>query len=144
VIQNLDLIGALGNVVANADGAWINMAHCTAVSFVCYEDDGSTIATLSEATDAAGTGAIDLARIDRVTKAPGTGGTWTEVAQTAAATYDNADDTVNDAFVFTVRSSDLTDGFTHIRVAVDGGTVTAITHGLVHCTAADQAANPVS
>lgn len=144
MIQNLDFVGALGVPIANADGVYINMALCTAVTFICYEADGSTIATLTEATDAAGTGAVGLSRIDRVYKAPGAGGTFTEVTQTAASTYDNADDTTNNAVTFTVRSVDLSDGFTHVGVAVDGGTVTAITHGLIHATAADQAANPVS
>ena len=143
MIQSLDFVGPNAPVAA-ASGAWISMVDCRAVTFIAFEDDGSTILTLNQATDNAGTGAAALAAIDKVVKFPGTGGAYTEVTQTAAETYDNADDTVNDAFAITVLDSDLTDGNTHIRAAVDGGILMAIRHSLVHPSRPNRLESPIA
>ena len=121
-------LGRVFNVVHNASGVNINLTHYGAVTFVSFEDDGSTILTLTECQDAADTGEQALAIIDKVHKGPGVGGTWTEVTQTAAGTYDLADDTTNDAVCLTVEAGELSDGFTHVQCTVDGGVVTAILH----------------
>lgn len=122
-------LGRIFNVVAEADGVHIPLTHADGVTFVTYEDDGSTIITIRESID--GSSEQTLAVVDLVHKGPGVGGTWTKVTQTAAATYDLADDGTNDTAVVTIYGSQLSDGFNCVEASVDGGVVTAITHDLL-------------
>lgn len=123
-------LGRVFNVVPAASGLTIPMKDCAAVSFVTYEDDGSTILTLTE-LDSTGTESEQaLAAIAKVHKGPGTGGTWTAVTQTAASTYDLSDDTTNDAVVYTVRAEQLSDGYDSVQCTVDGGICIALLHDL--------------
>ena len=140
-------LGDLGNVVAAASGVPLSLRDYGAVTFVTYEDDGSTIITLTQHTKAAdGTPDTEsaLAVIDRVHKGPGVGGTWTEVTQTAAGTYDLADDTTNDAVVLTVRADELSDGNVFVEATVDGGNCTAILHDPRWRVAGDQLDSPLT
>lgn len=121
-------LGAVFNVVPAASGVHIPLTDAEAISFVTYEDDGSTIITLKESVD--GANEQNLAVITQVAKGPGVGGTWTEVTQAAAATYDLADDTTNDATVTTVLATQLSAGFNCVEATVDGGICVAILHNL--------------
>lgn len=121
-------LGRVFNVVPEASGVHIPLTHASAVTFVGFEADGSTIVTLLESIDGASEQA--LAVIDTVYKAPGIGGTWTKVTQTAASTYDNADDATNDAWCFTISGAELSDTFNCLEATVDGGTCIAIIHDL--------------
>ena len=127
-------LGDGGTVVAAASGVPLSLKNYGAVTFVTFEDDGSTILTLTQHTESAG--AVDtesgLAVIDRVYKGPGVGGTWTLVTQTAANTYDLADDTTNDTVVLTVQADQLSDDNVFIECTVDGGICMAILHDPVH------------
>jgi hypothetical protein len=119
--------------VPAASGVPLCLRYWRAVTFVTYEDDGSTITTLTQhpvASDkTADTGSeADLAVITRVHKYPGVGGTMTLVTQTAANTYDLADDTTNDATRITVRADQLSDGYEFIEATVDGGICIARLH----------------
>ena len=129
-----EFLGEIGNVIPAASGVPIPLRDYGAVTFVTYEDDGSTIITLTQHTTSAG--AVDtesaLAVIDRVHKGPGVGGTWTLVTQTAAGTFDLADDTTDDAVVLTVRADDLTSGNDWVEATVDGGICMAILHDPTH------------
>lgn len=124
----MDGLGRVFNVVPAASGVHIPLKHATAVSFVTYEDDGSTIITIKESV--AGASEQNLAVITRAAKAPGVGGTWTEVTQAAAATFDLNDDTTNDATVITISAEQLSDGFDSVEATVDGGICIAIIHDL--------------
>ncbi|MCP4963572.1 MAG: hypothetical protein GY925_30425 [Actinomycetia bacterium] len=137
-------LGRVFNVVPSASGALINMRDYGAVSFVTFEDDGSTILTLTESTSAAGAGEQALAAITKIHKGPGIGGTWTEVTQSAASTYDLADDTTNDAVVYTVEAAELSDGYDFIECTVDGGVVMAICHDLMVSRAGDKLATTIA
>ena len=123
---------ALGDIIGvpipSASGLQLSMRYWRAYTFITFEDDGSTILTLTESQDASATGEQNLAVITKVHKGPGVGGTWTEVTQTAANTYDLADDTTNDAVVLTVWGSQLSDGFSHVECTVDGGICMAFLH----------------
>lgn len=123
-------LGRVFNVVPAASGVHIPMKHCSAVSFVTYEDDGSTIITLKQSID--GASEADLAVITRVHKGPGVGGTWTLVSQAAATSYDLTDDVTNDATVLTVHATSLSDGYNCVEATVDGGICVALLHDLVH------------
>ena len=127
-------LGEHGNVVVAASGVPISLRDHGAVTFLTYEDDGSTIITLTQHTNSAGSPGTesDLAVIDTVYKGPGVGGTWTKVTQTAANTYDLADDTTNDSVVLTVRADELSDDNVFIEATVDGGICIAVLHDPVH------------
>lgn len=122
-------LGRVFNVIPAASGIHVPLTRGRAVSFVTYEDDGSTIMTLKESVD--GASEQNLAIITKVAKGPGVGGTWTEVTQAAAATYDLSDDTTNDAIVVTVNADELSDGFNCVEATVDGGICIAIVHELL-------------
>jgi len=121
-------LGRVFNVIPAASGIHIPMSNAAAVSFVTFEDDGSTILTLNESID--GASEQNLVVIDTAHKAPGVGGSWTKITQTAAATIDLADDTTNDAMVVTISASELSDTFNSLEATVDGGICIAIIHDL--------------
>ena len=124
----MDGLGRVFNVIPAASGVHIPLTRAAAVSFVTFEDDGSTILTLKESID--GLSEQNLAVIDHFAKGPGVGGTWTAVTQAAAATFDLADDTTNDAVVVTIHGSQLSDGYNCLEATVDGGICVAIVHDL--------------
>jgi len=123
-------LGRVFNVVPAASGVTIPMSDCGAVTWITYEDDGSTILTLTELDSSGVESEQALAKIARVHKAPGTGGTWTKVTQTAASTYDLSDDGTNDAVAYTLLATELSAGYDSAQVTVDGGICIAIMHDL--------------
>lgn len=138
----MEALGRVFNVVAQASGVHIPLTNATGVTFVCFEDDGSQIVTLKESID--GGSEQNLAIIDKVYKGPGIGGTWTKVTQAAAATYDNADDTTNDAVVVYVGADQLSDGYNCVELTNDGGNpVIAIIHDLTVQRAPENLASSV-
>lgn len=120
-------LGRVFNVIPAASGVHIPLKDAEAVSFVTYEDDGSTIATIKESIDGASEQALDCNVYPH--KAPGIGGTWTAMAE-QDDTLDLSDDTTNDCMVFTINNTQLSDGFNCVEVTVDGGICIAILHDL--------------
>ncbi len=117
------------NVIALADTITVPLTRAAAVSFVTFEDDGSTIATITEVDSTAVNAEQALDVTNNPFKGPGVGGTWTAMAE-QDDTLDLADDTVNDAMVFSVHGSQLSEGYDGVQVTVDGGVVMAIITGL--------------
>lgn len=128
-MSGMEGLGSVFNVVPAASGVHIPLTDASAVSFVTFEDDGSTIITIKESIN--GASEQNLAVITRVHKGPGIGGTWTLVSQSAAATFDLSDDTTNDAAVLTIRGEQLSAGFNCVEATVDGGICVAIVHHLL-------------
>lgn len=122
-------LGRVFNVVPAASGVTIPLTKAEAVSFVTYEDDGSTIATITQVDSTAVLSEIALDVDNYPYKAPGIGGTWTAMAE-QDDTLDLGDDTTNDAMCFVVRGDQLTDGYDGVQVTVDGGICIAIIHDL--------------
>lgn len=120
-------LGRVFNVVPAASGVHIPLRHCDAVTFVTYEDDGSTIATIKESIAGESEQALDVDV--RPHKAPGIGGTWTAMAE-QDDTLDLGDDTTNDSMAFTIHNSQLSTGYDCVEVTVDGGICIAILHDL--------------
>lgn len=120
-------LGRVFNVIPAASGVHIPLKDADAISFVTYEDDGSTIATIKESIDGASEQALDCDVYPF--KAPGVGGTWTAMAE-QDDTLDLGDDTTNDCMVFTINNTQLSDGFNCVEVTVDGGILIAILHDL--------------
>ncbi len=89
-------------------------------------DDDDAIFSFFEATSAGGAGATALASGARVRHKVGATalsavGQWTTVTRTAATTYDTdpLDNAQNESIIAVeIKASDLSDGFTHIRVDV--------------------------
>lgn len=122
-------LGRVFNVIPAASGVHIPLKQGTAVSFVTYEDDGSTILTLKESISGASEQALDVDVYPH--KAPGIGGTWTAMAE-QDDTIDLGDDTTNDCMVVTVRADQLSvnSGYNCVEGTVDGGILVAIVHDL--------------
>ncbi len=123
-------LGRVFNVVAAASGVTIPLTRATAVSFVTFEDDGSTIATITEVDSTATNAEQALDTTNNPFKGPGVGGTWTSMAE-QDDTIDLADDATNDSMVFSVNGAQLSDGYDGVQVTVDGGILIAIIHDLV-------------
>ena len=126
----MEALGRIMNIVHEASGVHIYLRDGEAITFSCYEADGSQVLTLRESI--AGASEQTLAVIAKIYRAPGIGGTWTEVTQTAAATFDN-DDNASDCVVFTVHASQLSDTFNCLELTTDEGSglgVVAIIHDL--------------
>lgn len=116
VIEPVDLTSG-----ANS-GDWISLAKYRRVLFLIAKGAGGTagqdpVITLQEATDASGTGAQNLAAIDKVfSKQAATDLTavaaFTVVTQTAAATYTDADLAEQAALIgIEVKADELSSGF---------------------------------
>ncbi len=122
-------LGRVFNVVPAASGVTIPLTRASAVAFVTFEDDGSTIATITE-VDSTGTNSEQALDVDfEPHKAPGVGGTWTAMAE-QDDTVDLGDDTTNDAMVLSVDAAQLSDGYDGVQCTVDGGICIAIIHDL--------------
>ncbi|MGR6923094.1 hypothetical protein ACU635_53320 [[Actinomadura] parvosata] len=120
-------LGRVFNVVPAASGVHIPLKGASAVSFITYEDDGTTIATIKESIDGASEQALDCDVYPH--KAPGVGGTWTAMAEQDDTLALGAD-TTNDCMVFTVDASQLSAGYNCVEVTVDGGICIALLHDL--------------
>lgn len=120
-------LGRVFNVIPAASGVHIPLTYASAVSFVTYEDDGTTIATIKESINGDSEQALDCDV--RPHKAPGVGGTWTAMAE-QDDTLALGGDTTNDCMVFTVHQSQLSAGYNCVEVTVDGGILVAIVHDL--------------
>lgn len=136
-------LGRVLNVVGNASGVGIKLKDATAVTFVTYESDGSTIATITQRDSSGVNGEVPLVCSAYPHKAPGAGGTWTAMSNTAASSIDLDDDTTNNCMVFTVDATMLADGYDTVEVTTDGGSCVAILHDLTVQRKPTNLASPV-
>lgn len=120
-------LGRVFNVIPAASGVHIPLKDADAISFVTYEDDGTTIATIKSSIDGASEAALDCNVYPH--KAPGIGGTWTAMAE-QDDTLALGSDATNDCMVFTIDNAQLPDGHNCVEVTVDGGICIAILHDL--------------
>ena len=124
------------NFLANASGIPIPFRDFGAITFVSWEDDGSTILTFTQHTTDSSTQLPDtetaLSIDNAAYKAPGVGGTWTAGPTPTAGVYDLADDTTNDSLVITVRADQLSDDNEWVECTTDGVQLMAILHDPVH------------
>lgn len=117
------------NVIMVASGVPVPLTRATFVEFYTYEDDGSTIATITE-SDSTGTNSEQALDVDfEPHKGPGVGGTWTAMAE-QDDTVDLGDDTANDAMRLIVHASQLSAGYDRVECTVDGGICVAVIQGL--------------
>lgn len=118
--------GPVDMSAAANNGDWVSLKNYHKVTVVLIKAAGTAgddpTLTLREATAVDGTGAQDLAVIDRVYVKQGTMasvGQFTVTTQTAAATYTDATSAeVAAVWAFDVMASDLTEGFDCIQANV--------------------------
>jgi len=127
-------LGRLFNSSPAADGKWINLREAGGVAFLCYLSGaaGDTY-TLQEAKDASGTGAQNLAVVtEYFTNTGDASDAWTRRTQAAAATVVTAAAATQNAAVFEVEGTQLSDTYKYVKVTSTGaGTVNAVTRDLM-------------
>lgn len=125
-MANLEALGAKLNVIPTADAVEVTLRDSTGVTFVCT---GADTYTVEECTDAAGTGAQSLAKIDHYytnTSAAGAAA-WAKATQNVGAAVTIA----SGIAVIEISEEQLSDGYAYVRcTSTSSGLVTAITHGL--------------
>jgi hypothetical protein len=127
-------LGRLFNSSPAADGKWINLKNAGGIAFLCYLSGaaGDTY-TLQEAKDSSGTGAQNLAVItEYFTNTGDASDAWTRRTQAAAATVVTAAAATQNAAVFEVEGTQLSDTYKYVKVTSTGaGTVNAVTRDLM-------------
>lgn len=124
----MDALGRVFNPLATADDVYVSMRDCGGITFICTLAAGDTW-TLTEASDAAGTGAAVLATMDHYAVQITAGAVWQELTQTAASTIVTT--ASQDVMVVTVNQAELSDGKDWIKIAsTSTGTVVALQHDL--------------
>lgn len=127
-------LGRLFNTSPAADGKWINLREAGGIAFLCYLAGaaGDTY-TLQEAKDASGTGAQNLAVVTEYFTNTGDGSdAWTRRTQAAAATVVTAAAATQNAAVFEVEGTQLSDTYKYVKVTSTGsGAVNAVTRDLM-------------
>jgi hypothetical protein len=139
-----DGLGRLFNIIKTASGLDIPLSNAGAVTFVFGDaGTGAAIATVTQ-TDSRGveseadlnvftvSGTAGSNGVTRAYVGPDVGGTWLEdgAAVFADNLFDLSDETTNDTGVFTVRATQLSDGYDQVQVTVDTGLCLAIIHDL--------------
>lgn len=125
----MDGLGRVFNVHPVADDVYVAMKGAGACTFVCVNASGDTY-TLTEAKDAAGTGAQVLATMADFYISATVGAVWSKVTHAAASTIVPTGS--QDVAVITVSAAELSDTYDYIKLASTGaGTVVAILHDLL-------------
>jgi hypothetical protein len=141
----MEILGRHINPVAIADNVYVNLQDASGVSFLCFLAGavGDTY-TLTEAKDAAGTGAQVLATMDRFYTSNGIGGVWTKRTQAAASTVVTAAAAAQNGMVVEIEATELSDTYKYVKLASTGaGLVTAILRDLTVQRAPANLASPV-
>jgi hypothetical protein len=128
----MEALGKELNIAISADAKYISMKDCKGITFVGYLASTGDTYTLTEAKDAAGTGAQVLAKISRFWTSTGDGSdAWVLTTQAAASTAVATSAANQSAIAFDVDAPMLSDTYKYVKVASTGaGTVTAIQHDL--------------
>lgn len=143
-MHSMDGLGTVLNVIKTASGVSVPLSNAGAVTFVFGDPGtGAAVATVTQ-TDSTGVnseidcnvftvdGVEGSNGVSRAYVGPDVGGTWTENGDAVFTdnTFDLSDETTNDTGVFTVRATQLSDGYDSVQVTVDTGTCQAIIHNL--------------
>lgn len=127
-------LGRLFNTSPASDGVWINLREAGGIAFLCFLTGGvGDTYTLQEAKDSSGTGAQNLACVtEYYTNTGNASDAWTRRTQAAAATVVTAAAATQNAAVFEVQGTSLSDGYKYVKVTSTGaGAVNAVTRDLM-------------
>jgi hypothetical protein len=124
----MEALGREFNIVANADDVYVNLRDAGGVTFLGFLAAGDTW-TLTEAKDAAGTGAQALTTIERWFSQATPGAAW--VLNTLAANSAVTSTASQDVVVIEVEAAELSDTYKYVKLAsTSTGTVQAILRDL--------------
>jgi transcriptional antiterminator Rof (Rho-off) len=124
----MDALGRVFNVHPLADDVYVSLAGASAVTFIGVNAAGETW-TLTEAKDAAATGAQVKACLTRYHVSTTVGAVWAALTQAAASTIVTT--ASQDVLVVTVEGTQLSDTYKYLKLTSTGsGTVVAVTHDL--------------
>lgn len=124
----MEALGRLINPLVTADDVYVSVKNCGGITFLCLNAAGETW-TLTEAKDAAGTGAQVLTTITRYHTSATVGAVWLKHTQAAASTVVST--ASEDVVVIEVEAAELSDTYDYIKLASTGsGTVVAIQRDL--------------
>jgi hypothetical protein len=124
----MEAIGRLFNILPVADDVYVPLKDCSAVTFVGVLTTGDTW-TLTEAADAAGTGAAVLSTIDRYLVSATVGAVWQELTQAVGSAVTTTSS--QDVIAIHVSGQELSDGKDWLKLAsTSTGIVIAILHDL--------------
>lgn len=127
-MPGMEPLGRLFNILPVADDTYVSLQNAGAVTFVGVNAAGETW-TLTEAKTAAGGSAAVLPTISRYYVSATNGAVWQELTQTAGSAITTT--ASQDVLCVTVTGAELSDTFTHLKLASTGaGTVFAILHEL--------------
>jgi hypothetical protein len=128
----MEALGRLNNVAAVADGAYVSLKAAEGVLFIGYLATTGDTFTLTEAKDAAGTGAQVLTKITRFHTNKGDGtDAWVLTTQAASSTAVKTAAAAQSAIAIEIDDSQLSDGYTYLKCTSTGAaTVVAIMHDL--------------
>jgi hypothetical protein len=127
-------LGRLFNTTPAADGVYVSLQDAGGVAFLCFLTGGvGDVYTLQEAKDSAGTGAQNLACVtEYYTNTGNASDAWTKRTQAAGAVVTTAAAATQNAAVFEVQGTSLSDGYKFVKVTSTGaGAVTALTRDLM-------------
>jgi hypothetical protein len=120
----MEALGRLFNLLGNADDVYVNLRDYGGVTFLGFLAAGDTW-TLTEAKDAAGTGAQVLTTIERWHSQVTPGAAW--VLNTLAANSAITSTASQDIAVVEVEAPELSDTYKYVKLAsTSTGTVQAI------------------
>lgn len=114
---------AVQDLAAEVDGAWIGMKGALKLRAVCRAESAAAdvVVTLQEAQDSAGTGAQDLVRcLPAYSKVDGSAAVEIAEDNTAQITVSALNGAAGFVIV-EVEGQNLSEGFTHFRIQLDGG-----------------------
>lgn len=116
-----------GGPILIGKAVYVSLVNCENLAFLCYLAGaaGDTY-TLTEAKDAAGTGAKVLAAITRYYTSDGVGGAWTEQTQAAGSTVITTATTAQNGMVVEVGADQLDDGYKYLKLASTGAGLTTV------------------
>ncbi len=113
------------NILGSASGITVPLTRYETATFICWEDNGSQVVTVTE-LDSTAVNSEQALAIPGANdfKSPGVGGTWTAGPGTTTSTsgvYDLVDDSTNDTLVINVKATDLSSGYDSVQFTNDGG-----------------------
>ena len=113
------------NILGSASGITVPLTRYQTATFICWEDNGSQVVTVTEldSTAANAEQALAVAGANDYIS-PGVGGSWTAGPGTTTSTsgvYDLDDDATNDTLVINVNADQLSDGYDSVQFTNDGG-----------------------
>jgi hypothetical protein len=121
-------LGRSFNTYAVADDVYVSLKDAGGVAFLCVNAAGDTW-TLTEAKDAAGTGAQVLATMTQFHVQATVSAAWVKVTQAAASTIVTT--ASQDVMLVEVEDAELSDTYDYVKLTSTGaGTVVAILRDL--------------